>query len=95
LFAIQTKTWVDWCDAYEQNKIVICGLIAKRRHTELSDRLETQPGHQDCTLDGPLMYLLITLEENASRRRRACIRGEVSLERTDESSRQEEHFMLI
>jgi hypothetical protein len=62
LFQIQIKKWVDRCDAYGQNKSVMCGLIARRCHTELSDRLETRPGHQDWTLDGPLIYLRMILE---------------------------------
>jgi hypothetical protein len=63
LLQIQIKKWVDRCDAYGQNKSVMCGLIAKRCHTELSDRLETRPGHQDWTWDGPLIYLRMILEE--------------------------------
>jgi hypothetical protein len=63
LHTIQTKKWVDRCDAYEQNKSILCGLIAKRCNTELSDKLESRPGHQEWTLDMPLLYLRMIMQE--------------------------------
>jgi hypothetical protein len=63
LYTIKTKKWVDRCDVYEQNKTVLCSLIAKRCDTELSDRLESRPGYHDWTLDKPLIFLRMVKDE--------------------------------
>jgi hypothetical protein len=57
LYTIQIKKWIDRFDTYEQNKSVLCGLIAKRCNTDLSDKLASRPGHQEWTLYMPLLFL--------------------------------------
>jgi hypothetical protein len=62
-FDFLTKRWIDRCDHYEQNKTVLCGIIAEKCGVELDDRLQGHPGYFGWTLDNPLLYLKMIKEE--------------------------------
>jgi hypothetical protein len=62
-YQAMAKEWVARKSYYKQNQSVMCGLIMKRCHTELGDRLESRAGYQDWSMRKPLLFLRMIKEE--------------------------------